>query len=155
MCSRLAFIRSAGIVQSFASKSISSQRAPEASDGRTSVRSCHSIRQRVETERFDITKERVSFGNFSGRSVGMFCFFGFSNAIPTPDAGFASIRPVLTAYIIISLIRCTRRRTVSSAPRALIGSSASTIVLAFISCTGIAPIAGSASLSKERQISFA
>ncbi|MDP9945411.1 hypothetical protein J2T06_002694 [Enterobacter ludwigii] len=53
--------------------------------------------QRVETERFDIIKERISFGNSSVRSVGIFCFLGFSNAIPTPDAGFASVRPVLTA----------------------------------------------------------
>lgn len=72
-------------------------RAPEASEGRTSVRSCHSIRQRVGTVEFDITKERISFGNSSGRSVGMFCFLGFSNAIPTPDAAFASIKPVMTA----------------------------------------------------------
>ena len=52
---------------------------------------------RVETDRLDIIKERISFGNSSGRRVGMFCFFGFSNAIPIPDAGLASIKPVLTA----------------------------------------------------------
>lgn len=45
------------------------------------------MRQRVETDRFDITKERINFGNSSGRSVGMLCFLGFSKAIPTPDAG--------------------------------------------------------------------
>ncbi|VUS77576.1 hypothetical protein SB6417_03665 [Klebsiella pasteurii] len=155
MCSRLAFIRSAGIVQSFASRSISAHRASEASEGRTRVRSCHSIRQRVGTDRFDMTSERISFGNSSGRSVGMFCFLGFSKAMPTPEAGFASIRPVFTAKIIISLMRCTSRRTVSSAPRDLIGSSASTIVLALISWTGIAPMVGKTSLSKERQMSFA
>ncbi len=55
------------------------------------------MRQQVGTHRLDITKERISFGNSFGRSVGMFCFLGFSNAIPTPDVGFASIRPVLTA----------------------------------------------------------
>ncbi len=55
------------------------------------------MRQRVGTDRFDMTKERISFGNSCGRSVGMFCFLGFSNVIPTPDAGLASIKPVLTA----------------------------------------------------------
>ncbi len=55
------------------------------------------MRQRVGTDRLDITKERISLGNYSDRSVGMFCFLGFSNAIPTPDAGFASIRPAFTA----------------------------------------------------------
>ena len=38
------------------------------------VKSCHSIRQRVGTERLDITSERIRFGNSSGRSVGIFCF---------------------------------------------------------------------------------
>ncbi len=63
-----------GIVQSLESRSISSHRASEASEGRTRVKSCHSIRQRVETDRFDIISERISFGSSSGRSVGMFCF---------------------------------------------------------------------------------
>ncbi len=41
------------------------------------------MRQRVGTDRFDMTIERISFGNSSGRSVGMFCFLGFSKAIQT------------------------------------------------------------------------
>lgn len=72
-------------------------RALEASEWRTSVRSCHSIRQRVGTDKFDMTKERISFGNSSDRSFGIFYFLGFSKAIPTPDAGLASIKPVFTA----------------------------------------------------------
>lgn len=55
------------------------------------------MRQRVGTDRFDVMRERISLGNSSGRSVGMFYFFGFSKDIPTPDAGLASIRPVFTA----------------------------------------------------------
>ncbi|VFT72186.1 Uncharacterised protein [Klebsiella aerogenes] len=51
--------------------------APEASEGRTSVSSCHSMRQRVGTDKLDITSDRINFGNSSGRSVGMFCFFWF------------------------------------------------------------------------------
>ena len=97
ICSRLAFILLAGIIQSFSIGSISDHRAPEASEGRTRVNSCHSIRQRVGTDKFDIAKDRISSGSSSGLRVGIFCFFGFSNAIPTPEAGFASINPVLTA----------------------------------------------------------
>lgn len=52
----LAFVRSAGIVQSFASRSISAHRAAEASEGPTRVRSCNTIRQRVVTERSDIAE---------------------------------------------------------------------------------------------------
>ena len=55
------------------------------------------MRQRVGTGKFDMTRERISIGNSSGRNVGIFCFFGFSKAIPMPDAGLASIRPVFTA----------------------------------------------------------
>ena len=53
----------------------------KASEGRTRVGSCHSIRQRVGTDRTDMTRERINLGNSSGRSVGMFCFWVFSNAI--------------------------------------------------------------------------
>lgn len=90
-------MRSAGIIRSFISKSISAGCVPEASADLTHVRSCHSIKQRVETERLDITNERISLGSSSGRNVGMYCFFDFSKAIPTPEAGLASINPVLTA----------------------------------------------------------
>lgn len=44
MCSRLAFIRSAGKVYELALKSISAYRVPAASEARTSTRSYHSIK---------------------------------------------------------------------------------------------------------------
>ncbi len=33
------------------------------------------MRQRVGTDKLDITSDRINFGNSSGRSVGMFCFW--------------------------------------------------------------------------------
>jgi len=44
--------------------------------------------------KFDTIKNRIKFGSSSGFNVGI--FLGFSKAMPMPDAGFASIKPVFT-----------------------------------------------------------
>jgi hypothetical protein len=94
ICFFLLSILSAGLVQRLASRSISTHRAPDACVGCKRIRSYHSISQQVGRERFDMTKERISDGNTSGRKVGIFFGF-FSIATLMPDAGFASIRTVL------------------------------------------------------------
>lgn len=76
MCLRLAFVSSAGTVYSFASRSISSHRGPDASASRANVNGWHSIKHRVDNGRLHIESERISLGRSSGRSVGLFCFFG-------------------------------------------------------------------------------
>ena len=72
------------------------------------------------------------------QAVSLACvlWLAFLNARPIPEAGLASIRPELTAYIMISLTRWLRRLTVSNAPRPDTGSSALITVFALIRLTG-------------------
>jgi len=58
--------------------------------------SCHFIRQRVDKDKLTMKIARMSFGSSLGRKVSI-CFLGFLKAMPTPEAGFKSIKPVFTA----------------------------------------------------------
>ncbi|CSA79046.1 Uncharacterised protein [Vibrio cholerae] len=154
-CSLLFFILSAGMVQTFSSQLISSQRAPDASAGRVMVCSCHSSKQRVVRLILALAIALMSSGSSAGVSAAMFSFFGFLKAALMPVNGLAWIRPQLVAKFITSLSRCVKRLTVSRLPLASIGLSSSMISGAVIAFTGLSEMCGKICSSNERQISRA
>ena len=81
------FIRSAGIVQSRFSKSISSHRAPAALLGLTMVCNCHSIKQRVVRFMCTFKIVCINLDNWSGLSVGGCCLAGAWKALLIPAKG--------------------------------------------------------------------
>ena len=148
------FIRSAGIFQSFCSRSISSHLAPAASLGLTIVCNCHSIKQRVVIFILAMDNAAISSGSCSGFNVGKCRLTGFWNALLIPVRGFALINPTLTAYSIISFNRWHRRLTVSRLPFAAMGLIASMAFIAVTLWIGYLPKVGKICFSSERHVSW-
>mgnify|MGYP004008510943 CR=1 FL=1 len=99
------FIRCAGIFQTRLSVSISDHCVPAPSLGLTMVCKSQYIILRVTIFMFALEMLRSRTGSSEGGIDGSFDFTGLRNACRIPASGLASIKPVLTLQIIISLMR--------------------------------------------------
>ncbi len=149
------FMKSAGMVHSLLSVSMSAHLARTASPGRTHVNNCHSISSLVSIRTEALASVARKRGNSDGGNAGIFCFLGLVKRCARLSAGLNSISSSVAAQRKISFNREITRLSVSRIPRCSIGSKCCFKSLGRISLIGTLPNPGKTFRSRLRQISSA